>query len=107
MTSEPLTEAEWTDLFHIIARYSVHDRDARDIVAGLRSDKDFTSFLVTAERERIAPLVEAARQHVACICKGLVGEGPRPLGGGRVYHYTGCCADSDIAEALAEMGGPR
>jgi hypothetical protein len=51
-------------------------------------------------------LREAVAAHVACVCEQLTGEGPRPLGNGRVYHFQGCCADSDLALRAATPDRP-
>jgi len=59
---------------------------------------------VIAERARHAALVEAARDHGICTCE------PRPIGGGREYHYIGCDNDPVLRAALLdgwqERGNP-
>lgn len=45
-------------------------------------------------------LREAARDHGLCSCADF--GGPRPLGGGREYHYSGCDYDPALRAALEE-----
>jgi hypothetical protein len=98
-TPEPLTPEELAYLRD--DPMMVHTFDAYRIVAALRA----------ATPDPAEPgLREAVAAHVACVCEQLTGEGPRPLGSGRVYHFQGCCADSDLAADVmvrAVTGRPR
>jgi hypothetical protein len=46
-------------------------------------------------------LREAAKEHGLCSCEG----GPRPIGGGKDYHYIGCDYDPILRAALEASDG--
>lgn len=53
-------------------------------------------------------LAVAAMEHGWCSCAGITGgEGPRPIGGGRFYHYQGCDYDEELLAALAPFLAPK
>jgi hypothetical protein len=63
--------------------------------------------------DAIEALLLAAADHGVCSCAAMTGgEGPRPIGGGRFYHYTGCDDDPvlrkaiDVVIALAQPVAP-
>ena len=53
-------------------------------------------------------VVDAAQDHGICSCAAMTnGEGPRPIGGGRFYHYQGCDDDVPLRSALDAIGGKK
>jgi hypothetical protein len=76
-----------------------HDRQA---VQGTHLFDEFCPGCAATPDPAEPGLRKAVTAHVACVCEQLTGEGPRPLGNGRVYHFQGCCADSDLAAALSD-----
>ena len=58
-----------------------------------------------AALERVAA---ASADHGVCSCAAMTdGEGPRPIGGGRFYHYQGCDHDEELLAARALLAGDK
>lgn len=78
-------------------------RCAADILEGLPAPDALTAAVHIVEQQGLAlgRLRAAARDHGLCSC-GDFG-GPRPLGGGREYHYSGCDYDPALRAAIEEV----
>jgi hypothetical protein len=57
-----------------------------------------------ADLADVLAVVVIAKEHGQCSCAALTsGEGPRPIGNGRFYHFQGCDYDEYLTNVLAKL----
>lgn len=77
-------------------------------LAAIKARDALSACLFDSEKDRrvllaaLRDLLEALEGHGVCSCAGIVPDqgGPRPIGGGRFYHYTGCDDDPILRAAI-------